>query len=309
MDWFVGGPLLYFAFALFVYKTVASIVTFSKMPRHLRWDIHPVPHHGLAGSKYQKVDFAELKPHVSLYHELIEMGQEMLFIKRAFINNPKVWKGSFPLHAGLYLGTAWLVLLFVGAVFELSGIPVHAASSNALAVMVFYLTNVAGPLAFVAGLGGSLVLLWLRTMDEDMRFISDVVSFVNLGVMIFLFGTGLLAWWLADPVFQIVRGHAAGLLALSPQTVGHPLVVLQMFAFCLFLIYLPFSRMMHFVAKYYFYHNIMWDDEMMKRGSALEQDITAYLQQKTTWAAPHIRPGATWGEQAMGGLPKEGEKP
>ena len=307
MSWFIGGPLIYFATVLFLYKTVSTVIKYRKMPRHLRWDLNPVPHQGPAGSKYQKVDFFKLKTHISLYHELKEMSQEMLFIKKAFVNSPKVWHGSFPLHAGLYLGTLWLGLLIIGALLEMNDMRVTANSASWLSLAVYYLTLAAGVISFVTGLYGSLVLLWLRTMDEDLRFISDIVSLVNLGVMIFLFGTGLAAWGLTDPAFQLIRQQVAGLLALKAANVQEPLIILELLAFCLFLIYLPFSRMMHFVAKYFFYHNIMWDDELMHCNSQMKKEITGYLQYNTTWSAQHIRKGQSWGAQVAGGLPKEGE--
>lgn len=308
MSWFIGGPLIYFAVVVFLVKTLATVRKYHHMPRHLRWDLYPVPHQEPEGSKYQKVDFANLPPHVSLLHELKAMSQEMLFIKKAFVNNPKVWWGSFPLHAGLYLGALWLVMLLVGGVLEMGGQEVTANSPSAVAAVVYYLTEVAGVLGFVAGFLGSLILLWRRITDEALRDISDRVSYLNLGLLLLLFGTGLLAWWLVDPSFQVIRFHAASLLLLNPSKVAAPLVILEMFAFCLFLLYLPFSRMMHFVGKYFFYHNIMWDDALMKPGSLMEKDIAAYLQYEVTWAAPHIRQKGSWVKQVTAGPPKEGEK-
>ncbi|WP_312561335.1 hypothetical protein [Anaerospora sp.] len=307
ISWFIGGPLLYFALALFCFKTITTVLRFLRMPRHLRWDLYPVPHQGPEGSKYQKVDFGELKPHISLYHELKEMSQEMLFIKRAFIHNPKVWKGSFPLHMGLYLGVSWLVLLTVGAMLELNGIQVASTAATPV-MLLYYLTLFTGIGSFVAGLYGSLVLLWLRTFDADLRFISDYVSFLNLALLICLFGTGLAAWGLADSSFAIIRQHVSGVLLLNPSAIPSPLSAASVLLFCLFLIYLPFSRMMHFVGKYFFYHNIMWDDEMMKGNRQMENDIAAYLDYRPTWSAPHILKGGSWGEQAGGGLPQEGEQ-
>jgi len=291
---------------LFVVKTISTFVKYSRLPRHLRWDLYPVPHQGPEGSKYQKVDFGQMKPHVSLLDEFKVMGEEMLFIKRIYVNNPRVWAGSFPLHAGLYLGMIWVLVLAVGAVMELNNVPVTASSTSAWATLAYYVTIVAGAAGFISGLFGSLVLLWLRTSDEGLRLMSDPVSYVNLAVMIFLFGTGLVTWLFIDPSFQILRRHMADLLQFSPKTVKEPLIILQMLAACAFLMYLPFSRMMHFIGKYFFYHNIMWDDEMMRRNSPMENDIAAYLQFKMTWAAPHIKKGGSWADQ-VAEKPKEGD--
>jgi nitrate reductase gamma subunit len=308
LSWFIGGPLIYFAVALFIYRTAALFIRYAKLPCHLRWDLYPVPHQGPEGSKYQKIDFAKLKTHASLFHELKEMIPEMLFIKKAFINSPKIWAGSFPLHAGLYLGLLFVLLLAGGAIMGLSGIQVSAGSASIFSKLIFYMTVVTGAGGFIAGVAGSLVLLWLRLFDEDMRFMSDIVSFFNLGVMIFLFGSGLAAWAMTDPSFDILRLHVASLLTFSPAPVSEPLVTMELMAACLFLIYLPFSRMMHFVGKYFFYHKIMWDDEMMKSGSAMENEVAACLQLKTTWSAQHIRNGGSWADQVVEGPPREGDK-
>lgn len=307
-DWFVGGPLVYFAVALFVFKTAITVFKYLKMPRHLRWDLYPVPHQGSEGSKYQKVGFSELKPHKSLFHEIKEMGTEIIFIKRAYINNPNVWRFSFPLHMGLYFGFMFFFFLIVGAVFELNNISVGAESESVLALIVYYLTIATGVIGFAAGLFGSVMLLWMRTTDEDMRVMSEPVSFINLVVMILLFGTGLAAWGLADSSFDILRWHMADLIIFEPGSIDEPLIVLQILMCCAFLIYLPFSRMMHFVGKYFFYHNIMWDDEMMKQKSPMESDIAKYLQFKMTWSGPHIRKGESWADQVAKGFPKEGDQ-
>jgi nitrate reductase gamma subunit len=306
MHWFIGGPLVYIAVIVFLYRTIATVIKFCRMPRHFRWDLYPIPHQEPEGSKYQKVDFVNMKPHVSHLHELKEMGQEMLYIKRALVNNPKVWSGSFPLHAGLYLGTLWLVMLCVGGIFELNGIQIAAQASSGLAVMIYYITEIAGILSFILGLGGCLVLLWLRLVDEAMRDMSDYLSYFNLGLLLFMFATGLIAWGWSDPSFQTIRFHAGSLLILNPSNVDMPLVTLEMFAFSIFLLYLPFSRMMHFVGKYFFYNNIMWDDTMLKDSGVMDQDIAAYLQFKVTWSAKHIHQNGTWVDQVVEGPPKEG---
>lgn len=304
ISWFIGGPFLYIAVVVFLYKTVLTVWGYITMPRHLRWDIYPVPHQGRIGSKYQQVDFTGLKPPVFFMDELKEMLQEMLFIKRAWVNNPRVWKGSFPLHMGFYFGFAWIVLIAIGAVFELNGLPV-AAAAPLWGRLLFYLTLAAGSIGFAAGLGGSLVLLWLRTTDEDMRYMSDYVSYINLGLMILLFGSGLAALLFADPSFAVDRAHMAGLLTLRPAAVKEPLLLFRMLIFGLFLLYLPFNRMMHFVGKYFFYHDIMWDDASMKRGSAMETDVAAYLNYRVTWSGAHVRQGESWLDQVAGEASRE----
>ncbi len=307
-NWFIAGPLVYFAVALFIFKTAAMVIKYLHLPRHLRWDLYPVPHQEPDGSKYQKVDFFEMEAHKSHFHEIIEMGSEILFIKRAYINNPKVWRFSYPLHMGLYLGFIFFILLITGAVFELNDIHVDVQSQSVIASILYYLIIVAGVVSFMSGLFGSVMLLWMRLTDEGMKSVSDPVSYFNLVVMMFLFGTGLAAWGISDSTFTVLRQHMTSLITLNPSAPADSFVALQVLACCIFLIYLPFSRMMHFVGKYFFYHTIMWDDEMLKNNKAMQSDISAYLQLKTSWSAPHIHADESWETQVAKGFPKDGNQ-
>ena len=306
LEGFITGPLVYIALAVFTIVTAYKVHSIVTMPRHLRWDLYPVPHQGPEGSKYQKVDFYQLPKHASLFHELKEMGEEILFIKRAFVNNRKLWYGSYLLHLGFYAGTVWLVLLLTGAVMELSGVQIGTVGG--FAGLIHYLTVASGAVSLTLGLTGTAWLFIMRTTDEHMQTISDATSFINLGLMFLLFGTGFAAWMIADPSFAMLREQITGILTFSSKPVGDSLIAWQIFWFCMFMIYLPFSRMLHFVAKYFFYHTIMWDDEALKAGSAMEKDITGYLGYSVEWSARHIKTSGNWVEQVSSRPEREGDK-
>lgn len=159
------------------------------------------------------------------------------------------------------------------------------------------MTVLTGAAGLVLGLYGCLGLLWLRYTDEDLRDFSSPVTFLNLYLLIALFAVGLAAWLAEDASFVLARGYAASLLVLKPVALP-PLMTLAALLFGAFLIYLPFSRMLHFAAKYFFYHNIMWDDEPVGAGGGLEKAIGGYLHYKAQWAAPHLKAGDSWLEQA-----------
>ena len=72
---------------------------------------------------------------------------------------------------------------------------------------------------------------------------------------------------------------------------------------------MPFTRMMHYVAKYFTYHKVRWDDEPNKPGSQLEKKLQSLLDQPVGWAAPHIEHGRSWVEQVKStGIPDKAEK-
>ena len=66
-------------------------------------------------------------------------------------------------------------------------------------------------------------------------------------------------------------------------------LVVHVFFILLFLAYLPFSQMMHFVAKYFTYHQVRWNDEPMEGGSRMEKEVLGLLSQPVTWAGPHLK--------------------
>ena len=292
--WFVGGPYLYLSAVLFIGVTAWKVYGYATMPRHLRWDLYPLPHR-VGGSKYQQIDFHKTKQKTSLWNEFTYMFMEILFIRKAFIHNPKVWAGSFPMHLGLYLAILLLMLLLLGAgVEKLLGLPVVPINDWFWVSALYYGTAIVGALAMICGVCGACWLMVLRLSDEGLRDMSDIPAYANLSLLIAMFGSGLAAWFFADRDFALLRSQLGSLLAFSPAVPGHGLITLELFFIGLFLAYLPFSRMSHYAAKYFFYHNIMWDDEPMKAGSSLEKDVTHSLGGNLSWSAPHIKQNQSW---------------
>lgn len=294
VGWIIAGPFIYLAVAVFGCATAWKLIAFSRMPRPLRWDLYPLPHRGAAGSKYQQLDFHKHKAKSYLLSEIWEMALEIFFIKRLLKNNPRLWVGSYAMHTGIYLGAVWVVLLIVGALVRIA-LP---EAGSGIITGLFLLIPVVGGAALVLGLVGSVYLLLRRYCEPDLHTMSDRVTFLNLGLMIALFGSALAAWLVTDGSFRLLHSHIAGLITFRPVPPHHPLVAIEFFFLGLFLMYLPFSRMLHFAAKYFFYHNIMWDDESMIRHSKLERERFKELAFPLQWAAPHIRTNRSWLEQA-----------
>jgi len=293
LSWLIAGPFIYFAAAVFICVTAYKIIRFLTMPRPFRWDLYPLPHRGPEGSKYQKLDFGQQKMPFYLLRELWEMAQEILLIKRLFKNNLWLWLGSYALHAGIYLGVLWIILLAAGAIVQIN----TTTGDSVIIAYLFFITTIIGAAALILGFIGSVYLLLRRYIDSDLRAMSDTVSFLNLWLMLALFGSALAAWLITDSFFSLLRNQIAGLIMFKPAAPSHQLITLEFLFFGLFLIYLPFSRMLHFAAKYFFYHNIMWDDEAMQPGSKLEQERLKELSYHPQWSAPHIKSNRSWLEQ------------
>jgi hypothetical protein len=71
---------------------------------------------------------------------------------------------------------------------------------------------------------------------------------------------------------------------------------------------MPFTKLIHYFAKYFTFDRALWDDDFKAKGSAVDRQVTTQLGYKPTWAAPHIPPGQTWLEQAQATAPSEGKK-
>lgn len=293
VGWIMAGPFMYLAAGVFVCATTCKILAIIELPRPFRWDLYPLPHRGAAGSQYQQLDFHKHKAKSHLLLEIWEMALEILFIKRLFKSNPRLWVGSYVMHTGIYLGVLWIVLLIVGAMVRTT----TPEASSSMSTGLFLFIPVVGGAALVLGLGGSVYLLLRRSFEPDLHTMSDRVTFLNLGLMVALFGSALAAWLVTDGSFRLLYGQVAGLITFHPATPPHPLIATEFFFFGLFLMYLPFSRMLHFAAKYFFYHGILWDDEAMRRSSKLERERLKELALPLQWAAPHIQTNQSWLEQ------------
>jgi nitrate reductase gamma subunit len=287
--WLLTGPFLYVALVAMLAGATAKILRFLRMPRHLRWELYPIPRLGPAGSKYQLMDFAgRPSPGASRLAEIRFMLAEILLLRTVFEQRRQLWLGSFLLHAGLYLSAAFLGLLVIEAVAT-------GADTQTSATV---LTVATGGAAVVAGLAGTLLLLWRRWRDPGLRAISDAVSYFNLLLLAALFGSAAAAWLTSDPGFAQCRAHCASLLRGQPAAVGSAALVLPIVLLEVFLIYLPFSRMFHAAAKYFFYHQIRWEEESLRPGTALEQAFAANLGYRSTWSASHVQPAGSPAQEA-----------
>jgi len=51
------------------------------------------------------------------------------------------------------------------------------------------------------------------------------------------------------------------------------------------------THMSHFIAKYFTYHSVRWDDKP-------NVNLAAYLAYRPAWSATHVGAGKTWAEIA-----------
>lgn len=256
---------------------------YASLPLHLRWELYPVPHeptsraeHG--GSYFEESDWWTKPREFNLAGELRAMSAEILLLKSVWESNRKLWWKSLLFHSGIYcivIATGAQVLLAITSLIW-------------TAALVPALTIAAGWLGMM-GLGlvavGAAALLTQRLLDHELSDYTHAADLVHLGVI------GSAALLLLTGSLSASSPSAASLIrgALTFNTgIQVPFLLAAGILLTLALVaYVPFSRMTHFIAKYFAYHSVRWDDRP-NRGAALEQEISTNLALRPTWSASHI---------------------
>lgn len=217
--------------------------------------------------------------------ELKVMIPEILFLKGLWEFNRSLWCLSYPFHGGLYLVIA----------------------GGALAAL--NLTSLAGAVG-VAGLAlvlaGSLGLLIRRLTTRTLRIYTAGGDILNL-VWFAATAVLLLAGWVTLPPgtpgpIAILRGA----LSFDNGVAVSPLLAAGFISGAALIAYIPMTHMSHFVAKYFTYHAVRWDE---RAAGCVASRMAEYLTYRPTWSAPHIEANGerSWAEIATS-APKGGGK-
>jgi nitrate reductase gamma subunit len=284
----VGSIFMLMAYALlavFLVGFVARSVRLARLPVHLRWELAPIPHEkgkgGYGGSYLEELDWWTKPRETSLTAELKYMLLEIVFLKAVWEHNRRLWWFSFPFHVGLYLLTALAALMLLTAIGGLAG--VAAARGPVLRGTCVVLAGAGFGLGGIGGAG----LLATRLLDRRLRDFTSPASLFNLVLLLAVFGSGLGAVVAADyfgGVTTFLEALFGGRLSIAVPGI----VAAHVGVTLLFLAYLPFTKMMHFVAKYFTYHQVRWNDTPMLPGSRMEREVQELLAQPVTWAGPHL---------------------
>jgi nitrate reductase gamma subunit len=292
----------YGAVGFFVVAIAWRSVRYARAPVHLRWELYPVAHErgraAYGGSTFEEPQrwlHARRPDHAA---SLRAMAAEIVLLAGVRHHNPGLWRRSWPFHLGLYLLIGWLVLLLASGLAALLGTTDAAPLARTLNVAA----NVCGFPGLVLGLAGGAALVGRRLTDRGLRAYNAPSDFLNLGVFLAWMGVAL-AVHAAEGGFTSLRAVSAALLAgtRAPLT---PALSLELSLGAVILVWLPLSRMFHFVAKYFLYHRVRWEDAPNPRGGALEQRLQQAMNYGVGWSGTHVAGARTWGEAAAG-PPKE----
>ena len=292
----------YASLLTFIVFSTVRVVRYANMPVHLRWELYPVAHetdHPSGGSYFENLDWWTKPRHKSLMGEIKFMGSEIFFFTQYYRRKRNYWYFVYPFHIGLFLLIGWLALLLIGALTSLAGISVSAISANVWGSIVHYLTLVTGMAGFAITSFGCIGLIVKRGIDKDLRLYTTPIDYFKLSFILVILLSGLTAWGFFDPTFATVREFMKGLITFTPAAQMNPATFTNILLICLFLVYMPFTSMMHYLAKYFTYHKVRWDDAPNLKGSEIEKKVREALKQPVSWSAPHIQSGKSWNEVAQ----------
>jgi nitrate reductase gamma subunit len=287
--------------AIFIVASLARAVRFAKMPLHLRWELYPVPHEGKraqhGGSYFESSEWWTTPRHSSLLTELRVMTSEIVFLKGLHEFNRALWWRSFPFHFGLYLlGTSCGLIL----VTAFAGLFAPGLRNSQVLMAAHWGCVAAGTAGTLFTLAGAAGLLHRRLTDCALRPYTTAGDIANL--VFFLLAVGLTAVGYAirpagspGPV-AVLQGLLTWNTDLRvPGPLGVGLIVSAALV-----AYIPLTHMSHFVAKYFTYHQVRWDDTPSHANPSLQARMAHYLTYRPTWSAPHVLADGkrSWGELA-----------
>ena len=290
---------------VFMYTAITAFVVFSlrkawqyaRHPLANRWELYPVPgepgaRRRYGGSYYEEAGWWTRPRQIFHAGQYGEMLKEMLFMKSLFYSRGKFWILSYAMHLGIYLLGLFTLFLLAGAVTEISGMPLtvsDGAGSHLWATLVYLATAAAGfSGAFLTACGSASLLIY-RITDGALRKYTTGVEYFNLFFILAAAVSGLAAWSM-DPGFNNSREVVTSMLAIAPVRAGVPLTV-HLLLFGALLIYIPWTKMSHYIGKYFAYHKVLWDNEPNLKGSALERIVERNLANRPRggWSSPHTK--------------------
>ncbi len=283
--------LLYAAAGFCLLAVVARAVRYARQPVHLRWELYPVAHeqnraaHG--GSRFEQFEHWRRPRRVDRVGEVRAMAAEVLLLAGVRRHNRALWVHSLPFHAGVYLVVTWLALLLAAGSFWPAGDP-PALLAAAIAL--------AGFCGLALGIWGAVGLLGHRLRNPALRAYNAPADLFNLAIWLAYLGWTLAVHAAAGGFASLVP-IAGAWLRLQPIATGWAPQV-EMILGAALLAYLPLSRMFHFVAKYFLYHEVRWEDAPNVPGGALERRLARAMAFGVGWSAAHASDARSWSDAA-----------
>lgn len=214
----VGGVLPYIAIVVFLIGVVIRLVGWKRVPQPGLITLYPTKG---AGFK--------------------ELAKEALFFPSLFRGDKTMWLLAWSFH--VTLATA-----FVGHLRVLTGVLDRAMGGMGLGRgSIAGLSTIAGGTAGIVLLAAVVTLLARRVLVGRVREISTVPDFLALLLLVAVITTGnLMRFGTMHVGLAVTRTWAASLFTLSPAVPPYPTFLVHIFLAELLILYMAFSKLMHF---------------------------------------------------------------
>lgn len=282
----MNAALLGFVFVIiglagFVVLTAVKAWKYAHLPVHSRVELYPVPKEGdgrgkYGGSYFEEEDWWEKPRRLDPVYEVVDIMQEMLLISKLFKHQRSLWWASYAFHLGIYVMFGWSLLLLVTVFWNPEFLVVG--------------TTVVGAVGFALSTIGAVLLLVRRAVDESLRAYTPPQEYFNILLILATLVTGIVAWTLFASPFDVARSVFAFDAAPLP-----PVVVAHLVLLGIMLLYIPLSKMSHYVGKFFAFHKVLWDNDPNVAGSkvAAMAEREAADPAPAAWSAPHTRPSSS----------------
>jgi nitrate reductase gamma subunit len=289
----------YFGYIFIIVMYSAKLVKYLNLPMHLRSEVYPVIPGDRTSNERSYYEDLEWWMRPRRHHLLPRVWfllSDYFLLREYFRRDKSYWLFLYPWHIGFILIITFHIFCFFGALASLLGIPVTYGSPSIFGKVIYGLTLATGVVSFVSGLFGSMGILIKRLTDKNLRNYATPQNYFTYLLLLAVFLSGLYSWYF-DPGFSAYRSFWKGLITFKPIDV-EPATATHILLFAFLLIYLPFTRSLHYITRLFGFLLIRWDDRPNLRGSALEKEIEEMLNLKISWSGPHIKPDLTWREIA-----------
>lgn len=282
----MNAALLGFVFVIiglagFVVLTAVKAWKYAHLPVHSRVELYPVPKEGdgrgkYGGSYFEEEDWWEKPRRLDPVYEVVDIMQEMLLISKLFKHQRSLWWASYAFHLGIYVMFGWSLLLLLTVFWNPEFLVVGTA--------------VVGAVGFALSTIGAVLLLVRRAVDESLRAYTPPQEYFNILLILATLVTGIAAWTLFASPFDVARSVFAFDAAPLP-----PVVVAHLVLLGIMLLYIPLSKMSHYVGKFFAFHKVLWDNDPNVAGSkvAAMAGREAAGPAPAAWSAPHTRPSSS----------------
>lgn len=268
---------IYAGLLTFLLGSVWRAWNYAHLPVHLRWELYPVAHEEpkrarYGGSYFEDQEWWKRPQRRFVFGEIRAMAEEILLLKGVREFNRRLWLPSWLFHFGIYLVMGAMALA-VGGVF----LPLPGFASETVAL------SGAGLILVGAGM-----LLARRFTNPALRNSTKPGDIFNLLLFITAFLLLMAGSVWRDPESATLGELTRGLLHFDTSVRVDVFFASGLILTSALAAYIPFTHMAHYVAKYFTWHQVRWDDRRSERGGAMERKVSACLAAKPDWAGPHV---------------------